>query len=94
MTKLSPIIGLPLNCNQALSHSYNLISRFPEDNSDWKFVNLLNNAKSPDLMDVFNNFEEKKNKVNTFIENFFKSKISLVVSSVAIILLSYLIFFL
>jgi len=36
----------------------------------------------------------KKNKINVFIENFFKSKISLGISFIGIILLGYLIFFL
>jgi acetyl-CoA carboxylase carboxyl transferase subunit alpha len=45
-------------------------------------------------LDDLSTLSMKQNKVNAFIENLFKFKISLVVSSVAIILLSYLIFFL
>ena len=45
-------------------------------------------------LDDLNTLSMKKNKINIFIENFFKSKINLAASSVTIILLGYLIFFL
>ena len=45
-------------------------------------------------LDDLSSVNVKKNKINTLIENFFKSKVNLIVSTVVIILLSYLIFFL
>ena len=44
--------------------------------------------------DNLNNLIMKNNKINIFIEKVFKSKINLVVSAAALVLLSYLIFFL
>ena len=45
-------------------------------------------------LDNLSKLSIKKNKINTFIENFFKSKVSLATSIVAIILLSYIVFIL
>ena len=45
-------------------------------------------------LDDLSSLSIKKNKINTFIENFFKSKINLGISFVAILSLGYLIFFL
>ena len=45
-------------------------------------------------LDDLSTLSMKKNKINVFIENFFRSKINLGISLLVIILLSYLIFIL
>jgi len=59
-----------------------------------KFLTIGRSKGFVSQLDDLSTLSMKKNKINTFIENFFKSKFSLVASSVVIILLSYLIFFL
>ena len=80
-----------------------------EDNLD-KFLNMnrdeiFNHRKNKFLtigrskgfvgqLDDLNTLSMKKNKINTFIESIFKSKINLGISFVVIVLLGYLMFFL
>ena len=59
-----------------------------------KFLTIGRSKGFVSQLDDLSTLSMKKNKINTFIENFLKSKVNLVASSVAIILLSYLIFFL
>jgi acetyl-CoA carboxylase carboxyl transferase subunit alpha len=59
-----------------------------------KFLTIGRSKGFVGQLDDLNTLSMKKNKINIFIENFFKSKINLVASSVTIILLGYLIFFL
>ena len=59
-----------------------------------KFLTIGRNKGFVDQLDDLNTLSIKKNKINTVIKNFFRSKINLVFSSVAIIFLSYLIIFL
>ena len=59
-----------------------------------KFLTVGRNKGFVSQLDDLSTLSMKKNKINTFIENFFRSKINLIISSGTIILLSYLIFFL
>ena len=59
-----------------------------------KFLTIGRSKGFVSQLDDLSTLSMKKNKINVFIENFFKSKINLGVSFIAIILLSYLIFFL
>jgi len=57
-----------------------------------KFLIIGRNKGFVSQLDDLSTLSMKKNKINTFIENFFKSKIYLVIFFAAIILLSYLLF--
>jgi len=59
-----------------------------------KFLIIGRNKGFVSQLDDLSGLSMKKNKINTFIEDFFKSKVNLAATSVVIILLSYLIFFL
>ncbi|MDC1129304.1 acetyl-CoA carboxylase carboxyltransferase subunit alpha [Candidatus Pelagibacter sp.] len=59
-----------------------------------KFLTIGRTKGFVSQLDDLSTLSLKKNKINIFIENFLKSKINLAVSSIVIILLSYLIFFL
>jgi acetyl-CoA carboxylase carboxyl transferase subunit alpha len=59
-----------------------------------KFLAVGRNKGFVSHLEDLNTLSMKKNKLNTFIENFFKSKINLVISFVVIVFISYLIFFL
>ena len=59
-----------------------------------KFLTIGRSKGFVSQLDDLSTLSLKKNKINIFIENFLKSKINLAVSSIVIILLSYLIFFL
>jgi len=59
-----------------------------------KFLTIGRRKGFISQLDDLSTLSMKKNKINTFVENFLKSRVNLVVSSVAIFLLSYLIFFL
>ena len=59
-----------------------------------KFLTIGRNKGFVSQLDDLSTLSLKKNKINTFIENFFKSKINLVISFMAIALISYLMFFL
>ena len=59
-----------------------------------KFLAIGRNKGFVSQLDDLSTLSMKKNKINIFIESFFKSKVSLGASLVAIALLSYLIFFL
>jgi acetyl-CoA carboxylase carboxyl transferase subunit alpha len=59
-----------------------------------KFLIIGRNKGFVSQLDDLSTLSMKKNKINFFIENFLKSKVNLVIFFVAIILLSYLIFFL
>ena len=85
------------------------VSKSIENNLN-KFLNMgrdeiLNNRKNKFLMigrskgfvsqlDDISTLSMKKNKINIFIENFFKSKINLLISLTTILLIGYLIFLL
>ncbi|MDA7573511.1 acetyl-CoA carboxylase carboxyltransferase subunit alpha [Candidatus Pelagibacter sp.] len=85
------------------------VSKSIENNLN-KFLNMgrdeiLNNRKNKFLMigrskgfvsqlDDISTLSMKKNKINIFIENFFKSKINLLISLTIILLIGYLIFLL
>ena len=59
-----------------------------------KFLTIGRSKGSASQLDDLSELSMKENKVNTFIKNFFKSKLNLTVLLVTIVLLSYLIFFL
>jgi len=59
-----------------------------------KFLTIGRSKGFIGQLDDANTLSMKKNKINIFIENFFKSKVNLAVLTTAIILLSYLMFFL
>jgi len=59
-----------------------------------KFLAIGRNKGFVSQLDDLSTLSMKKNKINIFIESFFKSKVSLGASLVAIALLSYLMFFL
>jgi len=59
-----------------------------------KFLNIGRSKGFVSQLDDVNPLSMKKNKVSTFIENFFKSKINLGIFLVSIVLLGCLIFFL
>ena len=59
-----------------------------------KFLTIGRSKGFVNQLDDLSTLSMKKNKFNNFIEKFFKSKVNLAASFVAIILLSYLIFFL
>jgi len=59
-----------------------------------KFLNIGRSKGFVSQLDDLNTLSMKKNKINIFIENFFKSKINLGASLAIIVLLSYLIFLL
>ncbi len=59
-----------------------------------KFLTIGRSKGFINQLDDLSSLSIKKNKVNTFIENFLKSKINLGISFVAILSLGYLIFFL
>jgi acetyl-CoA carboxylase carboxyl transferase subunit alpha len=59
-----------------------------------KFLSIGRNKGFVSQLDDLNTLSIKKNKINTFIENFLKSKIKIGIFVMAIILLGYLLFFL
>ena len=59
-----------------------------------KFLAIGRSKGFVSQLDNLNSLSIKKNKINVFIENFFKSKINLGISVGTIIFLGYLIFFL
>jgi acetyl-CoA carboxylase carboxyl transferase subunit alpha len=59
-----------------------------------KFLTIGRNKGFISNLDDLSTLSMKKNRINTFIESFFKSKVNLIASTAVIILLSYLIFFL
>jgi acetyl-CoA carboxylase carboxyl transferase subunit alpha len=59
-----------------------------------KFLTIGRSKGFVSQLDDLNTLSMKKNKINLIIDNFFKSKINLGISFVAIVLLGYLIFFL
>ena len=59
-----------------------------------KFLTIGRNKGFVSQLDDLSTLSMKKNKINIFIENFFKSKVNLTISFVSIILISCLIFFL
>ena len=59
-----------------------------------KFLTIGRNKGFISKLDDLSTLSIKKNKINTFIENFLKSKINLGISFVIVATLSYLIFFL
>ena len=59
-----------------------------------KFLTIGRTKGFISQLDDLSTLSMKKNKVNTFIEKFFKSKINLAIAAAALVLLSYFIFFL
>ena len=59
-----------------------------------KFLTIGRNKGFVGQLEDLSTLSMKKNKINTFIESFFKSRVNLIASTAVIILLSYLIFFL
>jgi len=59
-----------------------------------KFLSIGRSKGFVSKLDDLSSLSMKKNKINIFIESFFKSKINLVISFGAMVLLGYLIFFL
>ena len=59
-----------------------------------KFLSIGRSKGFVSQLDDLSTLSMKKNKVNVFIENFFKSKTNLTISFVTVILIGYLIFFL
>jgi acetyl-CoA carboxylase carboxyl transferase subunit alpha len=59
-----------------------------------KFLAVGRNKGFVSHLEDLNTLSMKKNKINIFIENFFKSKANLVISFMAVLTLGYLIFLL
>ena len=59
-----------------------------------KFLTIGRSKGFVSQLDDLNTLSMKKSRINIFMEDFFKSKVNLAATSVVIILLSYLIFFL
>ena len=59
-----------------------------------KFLKIGRTKGFVSHLDDLSTLSMKKNKFNLLIENFIKSKVNLIISSVIIILLTYLMFFL
>jgi acetyl-CoA carboxylase carboxyl transferase subunit alpha len=59
-----------------------------------KFLTIGRSKGFVSRLDDLSTLSMKKNKINTFIESIFKSKINLGISFVVIVLLGYLMFFL
>jgi acetyl-CoA carboxylase carboxyl transferase subunit alpha len=59
-----------------------------------KFLTIGRNKGFVSQLDDINTLSMKKNKINVFIENFFRSKINIGITAAVIILLGYLIIFL
>jgi len=59
-----------------------------------KFLTIGRSKGFVSQLDDLSKLSMKENKINTFIKNFFKSKLNLTILLVTIVLLSYLIFFL
>ena len=59
-----------------------------------KFLNIGRTKGFVSQLDDVSTLSRKKNKINIFIEKFFKSKINLTISAAVLVILSYLIFFL
>ena len=59
-----------------------------------KFLMIGRSKGFVSQLDDLSKLSVKKNKINIFIESFFKSKLNIVISFVLIVLMSYLIFFL
>jgi len=59
-----------------------------------KFLTIGRSKGFVSQLDDLNTLSMKKNKINTFIENFLKSKLNLGIFFIIIVLLCYLIFFL
>jgi len=78
------------NLNEFLSMSRDEIFNHRKN----KFLTIGRTKGFVSQLDDLSSLSMRKNKTNTFIEDFFKSKVNLAATSVIIILLSYLIFFL
>ena len=78
----------------SLNEFFNMSGDEIFDHRKNKFLTIGRSKGFVSQLDDISTLSLKKNKINTLIENFLKSKVNLVVSSIAIILLSYLIFFL
>ena len=78
----------------SLNEFFNMSGDEIFDHRKNKFLIIGRNKGFVSQLDDLSRLSMKKNKINTLIENFFKSKINLLISSAAIILLSYLMFFL
>jgi len=59
-----------------------------------KFLSIGRTKGFVSKLDDLSSLSMKKNKINVFIENFFKSKVNIGISFMVILLLSYLIFYL
>ena len=59
-----------------------------------KFLTIGRNKGFVSQLDDLSTLSMKKNKINIFIENYFKSKVNIGIFFVVIFLLSYLVFFL
>ena len=59
-----------------------------------KFLTIGRSKGFVSQLDDLSKLSMKKNKINIFIDSFFKSKVNLLISFIIIVLLSYLIFFL
>jgi acetyl-CoA carboxylase carboxyl transferase subunit alpha len=86
------------NVRKSIEHNLNKFLNFNREE-------ILNNRKNKFLMigrskgfvsqlDDISTLSMKKNKINIFIESFFKSRINIAISALAIILIGYLIFLL
>jgi acetyl-CoA carboxylase carboxyl transferase subunit alpha len=78
----------------SLNEFFNMTSDEIFNHRKNKFLTIGRSKGFVSQLDDLSRLSMKKNKINTFIENFFKSKINLAISSVVIILLGYLILFL
>ena len=82
--------SIEINLSEFLSMSRDEVLK----NRKNRFLNIGRSKGFVNQLDDVSSLSIKKNKVNTFIEKFFKSKINLGTYFISIVLLGYLIFFL
>ncbi len=86
------------NVKQSIENSLNAFNNMTRDeilnHKKNKFLTIGRNKGFVSQLDDLSTLSMKKNKLNVFIDNFFKSKISLGVTTIAILILISLVFFL
>ena len=86
------------NVRKSIENNLNEFSNMSEDeiynHRKNKFLTIGRSKGFVSQLDGLSTLSVKKNKINIFIENFFKSKMKLGISFVIMVLLGYLIFFL
>ena len=86
------------NVKQSIENSLNAFNNMTRDeilnHKKNQFLTIGRNKGFVSQLDDLSTLSMKKNKLNVFIDNFFKSKISLGVTTIAILILISLVFFL